>query len=63
MFCDGTFFICPSIAYQVFLTRVYSSNTKSYYKTSFSIMNNKREKDYTKVFNENIKNYLEVGEN
>ena len=64
-FCDGTFFICPSVAYQVFITRVYSSITHSYYTTSFSIMKNKSEKDYTKVFNvlnENIKKYLDIGE-
>ena len=64
-FCDGAFFICPSVAYQVFITRVYSSITHSYYTTSFSIMKNKSEKDYTKVFNvlnENIKKYLDIGE-
>ena len=42
IFCDA----CPTISYQVFITRVFSEKTESYYTTSFSIMNKKREKDY-----------------
>ena len=64
-FCDDSFFICPPIAYQVFITRVYSCTTQSYYTTSFRIMKNKYEKDYTKVFkvlNNNIKMYLDIRE-
>ena len=65
LFCDATFFVCPSFSYQIFITRVYSSNTSSYYTTSFSIMNKKQEKDYFKIFkilDENIKKYLDIGE-
>lgn len=46
IFDDVTFFICPSILYQVF-TGVYSQ----YYTTSFSFMNKKRENNHTKIFN------------
>ena len=65
LFCDSTFFICPSFSYQIFIARVYSSNTCSYYTTSFSIMNKKQESDYIKIFNildEKIKKYLDIGE-
>ena len=54
-----------TIYYQVFITRVFSGKTESYYTTSFSIMNKKREKDYYKIFkilDDNIKNYLDLGE-
>ena len=65
IFLDATFFICPSISYQVFITKVYSSLTHSHYTTSFSIMNKKREMDYTEIFkviDENIKLFLDIGE-
>lgn len=65
IFCDATFFICPAISYQVFIMKVYSDKNKSYYMTSFSIMNKKREKDYYKIFkilDDNIQNYLDLGE-
>ena len=65
IFCNATFYICPTICYQVFITRVYSNKTNSYYTTSFSIMNTKREKGYYKIFkilDDNIKNYLDFGE-
>ena len=60
IFCDATFFVCPSFAYQLFITRVFSSITNSYYTTSFTIMDGKKEIDYTKIFNqinEHIKLY------
>ena len=41
IFCDDTFFVCPSFAYQLFITRVFSSITNSYYTTSFTIMDGK----------------------
>ena len=31
IFCDATFFVCPSFAYQLFIRRVFSSITNSYY--------------------------------
>ena len=65
VFCEATFFICPSFSYQVFITRVYSNTTKSYYTTSFSIMSGKNINDYKKVFSElhnNIKKYVNIGE-
>ena len=65
VFCDATYFICPAISYQIFITRVYSPITHSYYTTSFSIMNNKKETTYKLIFkklHENITKYLEIGE-
>ena len=47
IFCDATFFVCPSFAYQLFITRVFSSITNFYYTTSFTIMDGKKEIDYT----------------
>ena len=63
--CDATFFMRPKIYYQVFITRVYSNNTQSYYMISFSIINTKRGKDFCKIFqilDNNIKNYLDLEE-
>ena len=64
VFCDTTFFICLAISYQIFITRELSNITHSYYTTSFSIMNNKKESNYILVFTkiQNIKKYLEIGE-
>ena len=64
IFWDATFYICPTICYQVFITRVYSNKTNSYYTTSFSIMNTKREKGYYKIFkilDDNIKKLFRFG--
>ena len=44
---------------------MYSGKIESYYKSSFSIMNKKREKDYYKIFKilgYSIKSYLYLGE-
>ena len=65
LFFDATFFVAPSFAYQMFITRAYSETTNSYYTTSFSIMQSKKEKDYIKVFQKihnNINLYLDIGE-
>ena len=65
IFFNATFFICPIISYQVFITRIYSDKAETYYTTSFSIMNKKREKDYYKIFKTlgySIKSYLYLGE-
>ena len=65
VFCDETYFIFPAITYQIFITRVYSSITNSYYTTSFRIINKKYEASYKLIFkklHENITNYLEIGE-
>ncbi len=48
----------------MFITRVYSITTNSYYTTSFTIMQNKKEK-IIKAFQKihyNIKPYLDIGE-
>ena len=53
------------IVYKLFVTRVYSEKTNSYYTTSYSIMSNKSDNDYALVFNkinDNIKFYLDIGE-
>ena len=49
----------------MFITHAYSETTNSYYTTSFSIMQTKKEKDYIKVFQKihnNINLYLDIGE-
>ena len=66
LFCDGTFYSCPSIAYQLFITRVYSEKSNAYYITSFSLMYNKTEDLYTIIFqklHDNINKYLDLDEN
>ena len=66
LFCDGTFYSCPSITYQIFITRVYSEKSNAYYTTSFSLMSNKTEDLYTiisKKLNDNINKYFDLYEN
>lgn len=41
IFCDGTFYIAPSISYQVFITRIYAEEMHYFFTTSFTIMKNK----------------------
>ena len=65
LFCDSTFFIAPKFAYQVFITRVFSSVTNSYYTTSFSIMSGKTINDYFKIFSEihkHLQKYNKIGD-
>ena len=65
VFCDGTFYSSPSIAYQLFITRVYDETKNLYYTTSFSLLKGKSKMDYILVFeklNENINKYLNIGE-
>ena len=65
VFCDATFYSCPSFAYQLFITRVYDSTKNVYYTTSFTIMKGKSKNDYELVFrqlNENIKKHLDFDE-
>ena len=64
LFCDRTFFVAHSFAYQMFITHIYSITTKNFYTTYFIIMQSKKEKDYIKVFHKihsNIKLYLNIG--
>ena len=56
VFCVAIFSSCPSFAYQLFITRVFSLQTNSYYTTSFSIMSGKTIADNTKIFLELDKN-------
>jgi hypothetical protein len=66
LFCDGTFYSCPLIAYQLFITHVYSEKSNSYYTTSFSLMSYKTEDLYTIIFqklHDNINKYFDLGEN
>ena len=65
VFCDSTFFIAPKFAYQVYITRVFSDVTNSYYTTSFSIMSGKNINDYFKIFSElhkNLQKYNKIGD-
>ena len=50
MFCDATFYSCPSIAYQIFITRVYDETKNVYYTTSFILMAGKTKEDNEAVF-------------
>ena len=50
VFLDATFYSCPLIAYQLFITRVYDSIKNVYYITSFSLMKNKTKEDYELLF-------------
>lgn len=44
--CDATFYSCPSIAYQLYITRVYEEIKNVYYNTSFTLMKGKAKEDY-----------------
>ncbi len=50
VFCDATFYSCPSIAYQLFITRVYDMAKNVYYTTSFTLIRGKAREDYEVVF-------------
>ncbi|KAG4103298.1 hypothetical protein H8356DRAFT_1644212 [Neocallimastix lanati (nom. inval.)] len=43
MFADGTFYIAPIFGYQVFMTRIYAPEIKSFYTTLLSLLNNKEQ--------------------
>ena len=65
VFADATFYSCPSIAYQLFITRVYDSIKNVYYTTSFSLRKNKTKEDYELLFrklHENIAQNLDINE-
>ena len=60
IFADGTFYIAPIFSYQVFITRTYIEKLNCFYTTSFSILRNKEQGTYEKLFEEikkNISNY------
>ncbi len=52
IFADGTFYIAPSIGYQVFITRTYVAELNCFYTTSFSILRNKEQTTYEILFEE-----------
>lgn len=52
IFCDGTFYIAPSISYQVFITRIYAEEINYFFTTSFTIMKNKEQFNYEEVIDE-----------
>ena len=56
MFADGTFYIAPIFGYQVFITRIYAPEIKSFYTTLLSILNNKEQATYELSFEELKKN-------
>ncbi len=60
IFADGTFYIAPDFSYQVFITRTYVKALNIFYTTSFSILKNKKQSTYEKLFEEikkNVSNY------
>ncbi|ORX73428.1 hypothetical protein BCR32DRAFT_285656 [Anaeromyces robustus] len=60
IFADGTFYIAPIFSYQVLITRAYVPELNSFYNTSFSILNNKKQTTYETLFeeiNKNLKKY------
>ena len=44
IFCDRTFYVAPSIAYQLVITGIYSKYLHSFFTSSYSLMNNKEQK-------------------
>ena len=52
VFADGTFYIAPIFANQVFITRTYVKELNSFYTTSFSILENKSQITYKTLFEE-----------
>ena len=65
VFGDATFYSCPSIAYQLFITRVYDSEKNVYYTTSFSLMKSKTKDIYELLFrkiHQNISQHLDINE-
>ena len=50
VFADATYYSCPNLAYQLFITKVFDETYNSYYTTSFILMNGKTEEDYLLVF-------------
>ena len=57
IFADGTFYIAPDFSYQVFITRTYVKALNIFYTTSFSILKNKKQSTYEKLFEEIKKNF------
>ena len=65
MFCDAIFYFYPSIAYQLFITRVYDETKNVYYTTSFTLIRGKAREDYEVVFrklNDHLTQYLDIDE-
>ena len=63
MFVDATFYACPTIAYQLFITRIFDND--SFYTTSFSLMRGKITEDYSIIFkklHEHISMYSDINE-
>ncbi len=52
IFADGTFYIAPTISYQVFITRTFVKDLNAFYTTSFSILKNKAQTTYEVLFEE-----------
>ena len=66
VFADATYYSCPNLAYQLFITRVFDETYNSYYTTSFTLMNGKTGEDYFLVFkklHEHISSFLDINEN
>ena len=63
MFADGTFYIAPIFGYQMFITRIYAPEIKSFYITSLSILNNKEQATYELSFEELKKNASKYNNN
>ncbi|ORY31317.1 hypothetical protein LY90DRAFT_512478 [Neocallimastix californiae] len=63
MFADGTFYIAPIFDYQVFITRIYAPEIKSFYTTLLSILNNKEQATYELPFEELKKNASKYNNN
>ena len=66
VFADATFYACPAIAYQLFITRIFDIKYDSFYTTSFSLMRGKSTEDYLIIFkklDEHISIYSDINEN
>ena len=45
-FADATYYSCPNLAYQLFITKVFGDTYNSYYTTSFTLTNGKTKEDF-----------------
>ncbi|ORX66089.1 hypothetical protein BCR32DRAFT_250539 [Anaeromyces robustus] len=63
IFADGTFYIAPTISYQVFITRTYVTELNGFYTTSFSVLKDKKQSTYEILFEEIKKISLEINKN
>ena len=63
IYADGTFYSAPKLIYQLFITHIYIKDINIFITTSFSLLADKQQSTYEKLFeelNNNILNYSDT---